>query len=237
MAGELARPASSDELYIARGNPVEPWRPVMTGDIFRGVQIPGLEEHPLAMVITHPCTMRGKGGALKDRLQAVPVVAHQNPPLDGWPAGHFRVFPLPALEPGDTSYAAKLDEIGVVDSTDLSLAQRTASLSERGVELLLQRFFNCFARVTVSIETISEALASPLEEAELLEEWNERLAEPRVNAGEDLAEVLASEAQEFDALLSAATESGEPLRSGLTNPAEAVGVRRSVRVEIGNRAS
>lgn len=235
MAGELARPASSDELYIARGNPVEPWRPVMTGDIFRAVQIPGLEEHPLAMVITHPCTMRGKAGALKDRLQALPVVAYNDVPLAAWPTGHFRVFPLPELDSGDASYAAKLDEIGVVETSNLSLVERVASLSERGVELLLQRFFNCFARVTVTIPTISEALASPLQEAELLEEWNERLAEPRVAAGEELGNVLASEAKEFDAFLSADGGSGRPLREGLANAAEAVGVRRSVRTEIGNR--
>jgi hypothetical protein len=50
----LDRPASADELYLARGDEVEPYRPVLTGDVFSGVSIPGVPHDDLGMVISHP---------------------------------------------------------------------------------------------------------------------------------------------------------------------------------------
>ena len=146
----------------------------MTGDVFRGPQIPGLDEHELLMVITHPCTMRGKHGALKPKLQALPVKAYQEVPLDKWPDHFFRVMPLPNLQAERESVAARLDESGMVPSSSLDLDARVACLSELGIKLLLQRYFHCFSRVKVSLEKLSEALAGPLQEAELLEEWTNR---------------------------------------------------------------
>jgi hypothetical protein len=39
----LDRPATADELYLARGDEVEPYRPVLTGDAFSAITILGSE--------------------------------------------------------------------------------------------------------------------------------------------------------------------------------------------------
>ncbi len=57
---ELQAPGSEEELCIAAiAEDVEPRRPVMTGDVFDDVSIPGLDDGTgLAIVLTHPCSMR-----------------------------------------------------------------------------------------------------------------------------------------------------------------------------------
>ncbi len=63
---ELESPESAEELYRYRGRDVVLARPIFQGDVFEHVEIPGLDDGPgLAMVMTHPCTMRGKGGLLR----------------------------------------------------------------------------------------------------------------------------------------------------------------------------
>ena len=99
------------------------------------------------------------------------------------------------------------------------------------MKLLLQRFFHSFARIKVSLTTIGEALAVALQEAELLEEWNEKLTQALVEGGADRAEALAQQAEEFDAFLSQDVGGG-PLRDGLKDVTAAVDVRRRVTAEI-----
>lgn len=65
MPLQLERPESEDELYLARGDEVDHYRPVIQGDVFREVAIPGVSEHEFAMIITHPCTIRGRDGQLR----------------------------------------------------------------------------------------------------------------------------------------------------------------------------
>ena len=132
MAVELDRPSSVESLYIARGDPVEPWRPIMSGDIFRGVGIPGVGDHDVVMLISHPCSMR-RGADLLPNLQALPIRSYQSVPLEGWSSGHFRALPLPGLgQPERTGdLAAILTDIGMVSSSELDLAERIACLSRR----------------------------------------------------------------------------------------------------------
>ena len=107
MEDPLDRPQDAESVYIERGEPVPPWRPVMQGDVFAGITIPNAREHGAVLLVTHPCTMRGAAGALKPILQAAPVVSYQDVPLDGWRSGHFRVLPLPELR-NDQPYAGPL---------------------------------------------------------------------------------------------------------------------------------
>ena len=104
----------------------------------------------------------------------------------------------------------------MVPSSSLDLDARVACLSELGIKLLLQRYFHCFSRVKVSLEKLSEVLAGPLQEAELLEEWNELVAQMRIGDGGEQTLVLEEEAKEFDLLLSADNAGGPSLGLGLT---------------------
>lgn len=222
MSANLDRPPPVDELYIARGNPVEPWRPIMQGDVFRSVQVPGLDDvaalegHELVMVLAHPCTMRA-GAQLQSRIQAVPVTPHQFVEPDRWPVGHFRHLPLPELVPGEAPghHAACLGFFGMVDSRELQLGRRVACLSEVGVLLLQQRFIFSLTRARVGLDTLGAAVSGVLEEAELLEEWNERVVSARVEQGDDRDEALADEGDRFERLLSSAHVGEEALRRQL----------------------
>jgi hypothetical protein len=231
----LDTPSSEDALYLDRGHPVDPWRPIMQGDVFEQVQIPGLADHERIMLVSHPCSMRGADGALKPKLQAVPVDPHQAVPLDRWAIGYLRVLPLPDLLEDGSHHAARLTEFGMVDTAALDLDSRIACLSERGILLLQQRFVASLTRVAVDLPTLDGASRSVLIEAELLEDWNIGLAQPAVVADEDRSAVLAREAREFDRFMS--TPADAPPRRELSSEAGRADVRRRVRAEIHRRTA
>ena len=56
------------ELYRSRGADVNPYRPLFTGDVLPEVSIPGLPGPGMAVVVAHPCSFRGAGGRLNDRV-------------------------------------------------------------------------------------------------------------------------------------------------------------------------
>jgi len=208
----------------------------MQGDVFSGVELHGLEDHKLLMIVSHPCTMRGRHGALVPRLQAVPVRARDPIGLDQWVTGFLRFMPLPDLIADDNRfYAGYLSEIGTVQSSDLDLGERFACLSELGILLLQQRFVANLARVSVKLATLDAASAAMLIEAELLEEWQESIAKPRVRTGVDLDVALTDEAQAFDDYLSGGGASS--FRSQLSDSTTRAAVRRAVRAEIQRRAA
>ena len=64
--------ASPARLYSAVGADVNRHRPLFTGDVFLLVDIPGVGTSP-AIVIAHPCSLRGKNGTLAERT---PVAAN-----------------------------------------------------------------------------------------------------------------------------------------------------------------
>jgi hypothetical protein len=205
----------------------------MSGDVFDGVALPGAPAHEFLMVVSHPCSMR-RGAELIPRLQALPVSVFQDVPFTDWRDKFFRRFPLPALRSGDRpNFAADLTEIGMIPTEGLSLDHRVACLSEKGIVLGLQRLFHCMSRVKVDLNTLATHAQPPLEEAALLEEWNESLAPLQIESAEDRTVILAAEAVRFDGLMSTQVPGGTaPLRDGLAIPAERAGVRRRVREAI-----
>lgn len=231
MPDLLDCPASVDDLYLARGADVSRWRPIMNGDVFHEVEIPGLPAAPFTMVVAHPCTMR-TGARLKPRLRCCPVVDHAEIPFARWAGGHFRVMPLPHLD-GDRHHVVRLDETGMVPIDALGLERRVACLETHGMLLLLQRMVFNDSRVAVPLARFHEQVAGVVQEAELLEEWNETLAAGRVEAGESLADALGAEAETFDALLARPRGSGT-LRDGLAGPGVHA-TRRLVQQEIDAR--
>jgi hypothetical protein len=236
MSARLDGPDTADELYLARFDQVGPYRPVMTGDIFQEVTIPGVGlDHEAAMVISHPCNMRA-GARLRDRIQMIPIVNYQDVPLQQWTTGgHARVYPLKDLEllDGDAC-AARFDETGMVASGELSPEKRVLCLTERGVLLLLQRQIYAQSRAVIALATLEAAVAHVLAEAELLEEWNEELVPSRLTSVSEIGEALELEATEFEAFMS---DEGRdmPLRAALLEQHRRANVRRIVRSEIKRR--
>lgn len=88
---------SADDLYAEA---VEvPWsRPLMQGDVFRDVVLPGLGDEPrLVQIVMHPCVMRTNRGALRDRLTVAPVEPSSQRVDDAMWERHLRIMPLPNL--------------------------------------------------------------------------------------------------------------------------------------------
>jgi len=232
---QLGKPGSEDEIYLARGDEVEPFRPIIQGDIFRDVTIPSLEAtHDLAMVIAHPCNMRA-GAVLRPRVQMVPVLRHEPLTFDEWPEGHFRFFPLPNLLLDNKHYAARLDETGMVESAMLTCGRRVACLENTGLLLLQQRYIHSLTRAVVQLATLDAASAHILAEVELQEDWQATLARLRIERGESAADALGAESAAFDEFLGVIENGGSSLRDQLQDRFRRSDVRRRIRQEIARR--
>jgi hypothetical protein len=235
LPDDLDCPESSDELYIARGDEVEAWRPVMTGDVFRDLPVPGVEASPFSMIVSHPCSMR-RGAALAERLQAMPVIEYQQVSFNQWAQGFVRFLPLPDFPSSGAHHAVNLNEVGMVSSSALMLDRRVACLSERAIALLLQRTFKNQSRVVVSLGRIEEAFGGMMEEIALWEEWNEEIAGARVDNGANLDATLEEEAAAFEGFLASSAEgTTSSLRDRLKLVSERTAVRRAVRHEMRRR--
>jgi hypothetical protein len=230
MTAPLEEPRSADELYLARsadldGVPV--LRPIMAGDVFRGVDIPGVgpqegDSERLALVVSHPCSMR-TGAKLKDHVHAVRAVKCEPIKLNEWPKRFYDRMPLPDLtiivDPDDISsddpaaelelrtqegaHAALFDLRGRVKSDQLRLDQRIACLTDLGVAFLHQRMSHFDTRYAPQVEELIAVCNPAFAEIELWEQWNERLVDP--TALSDMMSLLSElekVAEIFDAELS-----------------------------------
>lgn len=172
----LAAPASIDELYSARGDNVVIARPFLTGDVFAGVVIDADAQDGLVMIVAHPCSMRGAEGRLMPRIVVAPIRPYQHIPFDRWPAGHYKVMPLPGLHrDGDEPRAVHLLELSAIRSSELSRDGRLLTLTDRGIHILQQRLVYSLTRVEVGLDRLHEQAAHVLLEAELEEEWVDEL--------------------------------------------------------------
>jgi len=219
----LGAPEGISDLYLARGEEVSILRPIMTGDIFVGIEIPGVEsvsipeveevdgdKQKLAMIVSHPCSMR-EGCKLRPKLQVIRVVKTAKViELKGW-KNNFDRLPLPnlhgselndyAVDPSDF-YMALYDYRGRVNSGDLKLRGRVACLTEEGVSLLHQRMGHYDTRYPARLSDLTAACAPPFAEAELEQEWNEAFVETLSLSEDEQDEALAREGEEFERLLS-----------------------------------
>ena len=165
-----------DTLYRARGDEVGATRPIFTGDVFTGVQLPGSTGKTKArsvVVLQHPCSMRTNGVDLAWQVLVAEVTNRKEIDEPGWVSGNYNLMPLPDLRPEVTSQsqhqAANFDNLYTV-APDL-LTSRVASLSPFGVNLLLQRWVHYSSRVVVPTHTFHEQTVAFYEEADLIEEW------------------------------------------------------------------
>lgn len=182
MPGQLECPMSgtnidADLLYYSRGEDNSSYRPVLTGDVYENLLLPGstgTERNRTVIILQHPCSMRTNGVDLVWHILAAEVTKHKPLTPQEWAGGNFRLMPLPDLYPEVTSgkrdQAANFVNLYTLTPTQLESATRVASLSEFGINLLLQRWVHYSARVIVPTFQFQEATAGFCMEADLLEE-------------------------------------------------------------------
>jgi len=225
-------PTSAGALFLYRGGGITPCRPVMTGDVFADVEIPGVDGGPgLALVLTHPCSMRS-GGHVRERVMACRV--EDGPPIrqDKWATGFFNVMPLPGLAAtGDLGHRAVFELSGRVLTTSLDFTKRLSCLEETGIALLLQRLAFSYTRSVIEVEVLHASVAHLLVEAELLEQWVEDRA---AAAGAATSDLILSAEEEFDGLMNEIDSvPGKTHRDRLKDPATRAAVRRLVAKRLG----
>lgn len=224
----LEAPEAEELLYHSRGSEVVPTRPILTGDVFSDVEIPGIDDDAaLAIVLTHPCAMRKDGVRLADRIFVARVGPHHTVPLHKWGTSEFKVMPLPELLPGEVPHAARFSDAGMVQSNALRLDARLACLSQSGINLLQQRLIWHLTRFAAPTFRLHEACIGVFREVELHDEWAEELVEAG-HRQEDVDE-------EFHNWIRDAPEGGSPRQIRLLDDQQVVAVRREMRSALEER--
>lgn len=181
MEQDLETPRGSeatweDQIFLAKGDDVDPLRPVFTGDVFSKVPLhtsKGDVEPRMAVVLQHPCSMRANGVDLAPRLLVCEVRQHRQLTPDEW-LTFRRLMPLSGLIDVATSkrhQAAMFDRVDVVASSNLVIEHRIACLHELGVDLLLQRWVSHLTRFVVDRTSINGVVGGGFQECELVAEW------------------------------------------------------------------
>jgi hypothetical protein len=227
MSDELEAPASIEELYLARGAEVSEARPLMTGDVIKGLEIPGVAAEGDAVILQHPCSMRKDGVNLVDRLLMARVISSKEVPFDRWRTGYFRQMPLPNLYGEGNHASAFFEDIGLVKASVIAGAERLACLSRKGINLLQQRFVFYLTRFAVPTSQLDRVAAAVFEEADLMEEWTQRA----LSRGQDIQQTE----HEFHEWIRADDGTGESRQKRLADPQGLSAVRRALRQETQHR--
>lgn len=194
-----------DALYDERGD-VSRARPLLQGDVFNGVVLPGFGDEPqMVQIVTHPCAMR-TGADLTPRITVAPVVPHQPITGSGW-NGSLRVMPLANLVDGN-SFATRFVDVTAAPAELLTRERRIASLSHRGIYVLQQRLIKHYTRVEMPLELLRRESVAVLTEAELQWHWVEEVLTDRELEDD---EAIDAEAKLFDTWLGEGTPSRRTL--------------------------
>lgn len=212
-------------LYRARGDEVSATRPIFTGDIFRmpGASGMGVEDE-FVLVLQHPCALRTNGVDLVSRLLVAEVREHQLISAGDWKR-HFKFMPLPDMHATGTHFAAHLHTPDIVDSEALLLDNRIVSMSQAGVNLLLQRWVHHNSRVIVPTIEYQKVTEEQFEEADLVEDWcDDLVSEP--------ADIVAETEAAHSWLRSSSPEEGRSWQQLLQNPQSRGMVRAAMRKHV-----
>jgi hypothetical protein len=185
-----------ESLYDERGN-VNWARPLLQGDVFDGIVLPGFGDQPMKVqIISHPCAMR-RGANLTPRITVAPVEPHSLVAGQrGWDE-NLRVMPLPELIE-EKHFAPKFIDVTAAPAVLLARPQRIATLSHEGIYVLQQRLIKHYTRVEMSLELLRRQSAAVLTEAVLQWEWIEEVLTEAELADESAIE---AEAKVFDTWL------------------------------------
>lgn len=216
-----------DALYDERGD-VSRARPLLQGDVFDGIVLPGFGDAPIKVqIVSHPCAMR-QGADLHPRITVAPVESHAQVTGRGWD-GNLRIMPLPELS-GDANYATKFVDVTAAPAVLLTRSRRIATLSHQGIYVLQQRLTKHYTRVTMPLELLRRESAPVLVEAELQWEWIETIL-PEAKLTDDAA--IDAEAGVFDAWLG---DGDPPRRERLRSEIHHPDLRRETQREARARA-
>jgi len=195
-----------EALYDERGDVT--WaRPLLQGDVFDGIVLPGFGDQPMKVqIVNHPCAMR-KGPEMLPRITVAPVGPHARVQGQGGWDGNLRIMPLPDLADGQ-HHATKFVDVTAAPAALLTRAYRIATLTHQGIYVLQQRLIKHYTRLEVPLELLRRESAPVLAEAVQQWDWIEEI----LSEGELTDEsVIAAEAKVFDDWLS----EGEPSRREL----------------------
>lgn len=142
-------PPSEDDLYEARGL-VPLACPIMQGDIFQHVPLPGFDEQPPAvMIVQHPCSMRD-GAKLRSRLTVAAVRPSAKIGKIHW-NGYAWAIPLPNMLGDGADFLGDFRDVGSISSEELTRSRRVAALTSYGVHLLHRRMIFYQTRLSIDI--------------------------------------------------------------------------------------
>lgn len=230
MAHDLEAPGSDEapewaSLYRARGEEVVEHRPVFTGDVFWDVTIAGEANPKSVIILQHPCAIRVDGVTLMPRLLVAEVAPAQVLMPSKWVTGNYKTLPLVGLRPGELpeTYAAKFIEHHLVARAELGAGTRIACLSQRGVNLLMQRWVHHNSRVIVPTWMYQEVSAPQFEEADMIEDWCTDRADDGIDAEAATPEVDAWLSEKLD---------GESRRDRLKDEQSRAQLRRDLREHL-----
>ncbi len=148
-------------------------RPLLQGDVFDGVVLPGFGDEPMKVqIVAHPCAMRA-GPDLVPRITVAPVEKYQKVTGTAWDRS-LRIMPLAELVDGQ-HYATKFVDVTAAPGQLLTVESRIASLSNRGILVLQQRLVKHYTRVEMPLELLRRESAAVLVEAELQQGWLEEV--------------------------------------------------------------
>ncbi|HXH56798.1 hypothetical protein [Iamia sp.] len=223
---ELEIPSDIEALCLARGDEVNPHRPLFTGDVIDGVTVEVLDEVAQPVVIvSHPCSMRA-GAELAPLLHVAPVVTYHAPSTAVWQK-HFKVMPIGAV--ANMQHAVvKLDRMTLVSAGAIDPGRRLYYSTRHGINLLRQRMVHHLTRVAIPTQTFDEEAGGAHEEADLMEDW----IDSAIDLGADAAEVGTAF---HDWIMT--VEGGRTRQAKLLDSQAVPGVRRAMRAEIRGRYS
>jgi hypothetical protein len=196
-AGQLIAPEADEEILDLDAEALA-LKPVMTGDVFCNVRVPGEPEPIDVMVAGHPCTIR-RGAELVERVPCVRLVDHQWVPYESWPDRDKNRFPIsPAAALGGGRCAAFWEWIAVPRS-ELLRARRRLTLQDHGIYIFLQRLIYSFSRFAPPLTVLKEASGHVLAEAELEYSWVMELFDAEDPDGPELQELVLAFGEFMDA--------------------------------------
>ena len=210
-------------LYRARGDEVVAQRPIFTGDVFFDVPVIGEDELKNVLVLQHPCVIR-RGLVLTPKV----LVAEVRPEGVQRPSRWDRVprqMPLAELvvDGSPAHYAGFFVDHQLVRPESLDIDRRLACMSQRGVNLLLQRWVHHNSRVIVPTYDYQDVTSPQYEEADIIEEWCIDREDDGLSSNDATAEI--------DTWLTGDRSASAP-RSRLEDPQQRSAVRREVRAYL-----
>jgi hypothetical protein len=216
-----------EELYDQRGDVA--WaRPLLQGDVFDGIVLPGFGEKPMKVqIVSHPCAMR-TGANLTQRVTVAPVEPHAAVSGTAWD-GSLRIMPLAELSHGE-HFATRFVDITAAPGQLLTRPRRIATLSHLGIYVLQQRLIKHYTRVEMPLELLRRESAAVLTEAVLQWDWLEEVLTDAELGNESAIE---AEAKVFDNWLG---EGSPSCRELLRHEVHHSDVRRRVRHASRERA-